>query len=148
MVGAGGWAYFQIPGTNSLEAYSRIFDYVELNSSYYQLPHVSTANEWRRRVKDDFQFSVRCPRIIADHYGLELVPGSRTLLKQLEEVCKALDAPVMTVLLGPNPRIKQEDLASRVANFLEEFDSDKTQVALEFRKVHPSEEVFNTMKNS
>jgi len=135
-------------GTNSLEAYSRIFDFVELNSSYYRLPQVSAANEWRRRVKDDFQFSVRCPRIIADHYGLELVPGSRTLLKQLEEVCKALDAPVMTVLIGPKSPIKQEDLTLRLGNFLEEFDAGNTRVALEFRNVEPSQEVFDTMKRN
>ncbi|HEX4919922.1 MAG TPA: DUF72 domain-containing protein, partial [Candidatus Bathyarchaeia archaeon] len=61
LVGAGGWAYFQVPGSDSLEVYSRAFDFVELNSSYYQLPDVSTAIDWRRKVREDFQFSVRCP---------------------------------------------------------------------------------------
>ena len=147
MVGAGGWAYFQIPGVGSLEAYSRAFDFVELNSSYYQLPDASTATDWRRRVKEDFQFSVRCPRILSDHYGLELFSRPRTILKQLAEVCQTLKAPVMTVLIGRNSQVKHHDLASRLEGLLETFNADKTLVAIEFRNIDPDEEVFDLMKN-
>ena len=146
LVGAGGWAYFQVPGANSLEAYSRAFDFVELNSSYYQLPDVSTATDWRRRVREDFQFSVRCPRIMADHYGLELLPGSRTLLKHLEEVCISLDAPMMTILIGRHLPVRHHDMSSRIRTFLEVFEADKTLVALEFRDMEPNAEVLDIIR--
>ena len=147
MVGAGGWAYFQIPGVSSLEAYSRAFDFVELNSSYYRLPDASTATHWRRKVREDFQFSVRCPRILSDHYGLELFSRPRTILKQIAELCQTLDAPVMTVLIGRNSQVKRGDLASRLEGLLETFNADKTLVAIEFRDIGPDEEVFDVMKN-
>ena len=147
VVGAGGWAYFQIPGVSSLEAYSRAFDFVELNSSYYQLPDAATAADWRRRVKEDFQFSVRCPRILTDHYGLEICSRSRTVIEQLVELCRVLDAPVMTVLVGGNFRAKLRDFASRIEGLLEAFDSNETTVAMEFRGVEPNEEIFDMMKN-
>lgn len=147
MVGAGGWAYFQIPGESSLEAYSRAFDFVELNSSYYQLPDVSTAVEWRRRVKDNFQFSVRCPRTLSDRYELEPSSGSSAIIRQLVEICKALDAPVMTILIGRNFQNKQDDLASRLRRLLETFEANNTRVAIEFRGLKPDEEVFDMMKN-
>src|SRR2546430_15639072 len=100
LVGAGGWAYFQVPGTDSLEAYSQAFDFVELNASYYELPAPSSASEWRKRVPDEFCFSVRCPRIIVDHYGLNLLPGARELVERLREVCKQPEAEVRTVLIN------------------------------------------------
>jgi uncharacterized protein YecE (DUF72 family) len=148
LVGAGGWAYFQVPGTDSLEPYSQAFDFVELNSSYYELPTYSSASDWRKRVPDDFRFSVRCPRIIVDHYGLNLLPGSRALLERLEEVCKHLEAEVMTVLIGASSPIKDIQLATRLKEFLGTFGSDNTQVAVEFRGLRLSEEVFDVMKES
>lgn len=148
LVGAGGWAYFQVPGMDNLEAYSQAFDFVELNSSYYELPAVSSATAWRKRVPPEFRFSVRCPRIIVDHYGLNLLPGSRGLLERLEEVCKQLEAEVMTVLISASSPIKESELATRLNNFLRTFGSHETPVAVEFRGVNPSEEVLDVMKES
>ena len=148
LVGAGGWAYFQVPGTDSLEAYSQAFDFVELNSSYYELPALSIASEWRKRVPDGFRFSVRCPRILVDHYGLNLLPGARSLLERLEAVCKQLEAEVMTVLIGTGSPIKESELADRVGDFLGTFSSGRTIVAVEFRGMRPSDEVLDIMKDS
>jgi uncharacterized protein YecE (DUF72 family) len=146
LIGTGGWAYFQVPGTDSLEAYSRAYDFVELNSSYYELPSISSATDWRKRVPPEFHFSVRCPRIIVDHYGLKLLPGARDLTQRLEEVCKQLEAVVMTILLSASSRIDESELAARLKDFLGTFNADPTIVAVEFRGVRPSEEVFDTMR--
>jgi uncharacterized protein YecE (DUF72 family) len=148
LVGAGGWAYFHIPGMDSLQAYSQAFDFVELNSSYYELPAISSASEWRRRVPANFRFSVRCPRIIVDHYGLKLLPGSRSLLDRLQEVCKHLEAEAMTILVTASSSLREDELANRLNDFLEAFRSDDTPVAVEFRGLRPSEQVFDVMKES
>jgi uncharacterized protein YecE (DUF72 family) len=148
LIGAGGWAYFQVPGTDSLEAYSQAFNFVELNSSYYELPLLSSASEWRRKVPANFHFAVRCPRIIVDHYALKLLPGSRDLIGRLEEVCKQLEAEVMTVLIGASSPIKESELATRLDNFLGAFHFENTTVAVEFRGMRLSEEVFEVMKQS
>src|SRR2546422_4578621 len=148
LVGAGGWAYFQVPGTDSLEAYSQAFDFVELNSRYYELPAISIASEWRKRVPDGFRFSVRCPRILVDHYGLNLLPGARLLIESLEEVCKQLEAEVMTVLIGTGSPIKESELAARVRDFLGTFSSGGTVVAGEFRRLRASGEGFDIIEES
>jgi len=147
LIGAGGWAYFQVSGINSLEAYSQAFNFVELNSSYYELPAYSSVAEWRKRVPADFRFSVRCPRIIVDHYGLKLLPGSRGLVERLEEVCRQLEAEVMTVLISSTP-IRESELAERLGDFLATFSADRTVVAVEFRGLKPADEVFDIMKES
>src|SRR5207244_6449158 len=99
LVGAGGWAYFQVPGTASLEAYSQAFDFVELNSSYYELPAISSASDWRKRVPADFRFSVRCPRIIVDLSGINLLVGARSLAQRVVEHSKQLQAVLLTILI-------------------------------------------------
>ena len=148
LIGAGGWAYFQVPGMDSLEAYSQAFGFVELNSSYYELPAVSSASDWRKRVPVEFRFSVRCPRIIVDHYGLKLLPGSKALLQRLEEICKQLEAEVMTVLISASSPIKENELATRLNDFLGTFGSHETPVAVEFRGIRPTQEVLEIMKES
>ncbi len=148
LVGAGGWAYFQVPGTDSLEVYSQAFNFVELNSSYYELPSYPSASDWRKRVPADFRFSIRCPRIIVDHYGLKLLPGARGLLERLEEVCIQLEAEVMTVLISSGSPIDERELDTRLNDFLGAFNSDNTLVAVEFRGLTPSEEVFDVMKEA
>src|SRR5205807_2832197 len=96
----------------------------------------------------DFRFSIRCPRLIVDHYGLNLLPGARSLLERLGEVCNQLEAVVMTVLINPGSQIKESELAARLSDFLGAFNSDETVVAVEFRGVKTSAEVFELMKAS
>src|SRR6266550_127684 len=119
----------------------------KLRGEYLSHPN-SIASEWRKRVPDGFRFSVRCPRILVDHYGLNLLPGARSLLERLEEVCKQLEAEVMTVLIGTGSPIKESELAARVRDFLGTFSSGGTAVAVEFRGMRPSDEVFDIMKES
>lgn len=55
MIGAGGWAYFNIPGMDPLEAYSLAFDFVEVNSTFYQLPSDNTIDSW---TKSSWEFQI------------------------------------------------------------------------------------------
>ncbi len=148
LVGAGGWAYFQVPDMDSLEAYSKAFDFVEVNSTYYKLANASVASAWRKRVPENFCFSVRCPRIIVDHYGLKLLPGSRRLLERLADVCRNLEAPIMTILVSDGSPIRQDDLAPRLEEFLKTFKVDGTSAAMEFRNRRPTDEVLEIMKDN
>ena len=148
LMGAGGWAYFQIFGTKSLEAYSQAFGFVEVNSSYYQLPDPLVASNWRERVPRKFSFSIRCPRIIVDQYGLKMVTGTRHLLQKVSELCRTLEAPVMTVLISANSPVEQNELAPRLGGFLQAFESDGTVIAVEFRNRNPTSEALQTMKDN
>jgi uncharacterized protein YecE (DUF72 family) len=148
LVGAGGWAYFQVPAIDSLKAYSRAFDFVELNSSYYELPDYSSAVEWRKRVPEEFHFSIRCPRSFADYYGLKLNPTNRSFLERLEKICRVLQAETMTLLIGASSPIRQSELAPRLREFLGTFKGEGTIVAVEFRGFKPEEEVFDALRES
>ena len=51
-IGAGGWAYFQVPGMDSLAAYSKAFDFVEVNSTFYTNPSIEMVRSWRRSIEE------------------------------------------------------------------------------------------------
>ena len=59
--GKGTWnGYFYPPGTrNELEYYSRSFDTVEINSSFYRPPAPAVSAGWVRKTPDGFLFSVK-----------------------------------------------------------------------------------------
>lgn len=70
MIGTASWsiasrdaAAFPAEGT-SLERYSRIFDAVEVNSSFYRAHRPSTWQKWAASTPESFRFSVKVPRTI------------------------------------------------------------------------------------
>lgn len=57
LVGAGGWAYFRVPGRDSLAAYAKSFSFVEVNSTFYENPDLCTVTSWGKRVPGAFRFA-------------------------------------------------------------------------------------------
>ncbi|HUR70244.1 MAG TPA: DUF72 domain-containing protein [Candidatus Thermoplasmatota archaeon] len=72
-IGCTGWSYpdwvgpFYAPGTPPTEwlrAYSRAFDFTEVDSSFYAAPSRERAASWARATPDGFSFSLKLPRAI------------------------------------------------------------------------------------
>ncbi|HEV8595019.1 MAG TPA: DUF72 domain-containing protein, partial [Thermoplasmata archaeon] len=59
LVGAGGWAYFEVPDSDRLKAYARGYPFVEVNTTFYRHPDIRTVDAWRRRVPQSFTFAIR-----------------------------------------------------------------------------------------
>ena len=145
LVGAGGWAYFQVAGNDSLTAYSHAFDFVEINRSYYRMPSLSLIRTWRMGVPDSFNFSLRCPNQLIDQYNLKLDNGGRRLVEKIEQACNILRAPVLALLITDKaPRDKE--LVTRMEEFFKSFHLDETKVAVEFRRRIPTEETLEVMR--
>lgn len=94
-IGAGGWAYFQVAGMDPLSAYSKAFNFVEVNSTFYETPPPSMVAAWRDKVPADFQFSVRCHRDLSHEYKLEPVKESYKILSKDVELCRRLRASIL-----------------------------------------------------
>ena len=67
-LGCAGWDYNDWVGSfypkpleryNRLEFYSKFFDVVEVNSTFYNLPNQSTVNKWYAQVPENFRFIVK-----------------------------------------------------------------------------------------
>jgi uncharacterized protein YecE (DUF72 family) len=133
LIGAGGWAYFRVPGINTLAAYCRVFNFVEVNSTFYQMPTLSEVEKWRRMVPPDFQFSVRANRSITHTYKLEPTQESFEAFEKTKQICRILKADIMHMQTPPSLRwdkVKVENLRQ----FLSSFDVRKLRLALEVRE--------------
>jgi uncharacterized protein YecE (DUF72 family) len=72
-IGTMGWSYnfwvnnFYLSQTkpeNFLEEYSKHFDTVEVNSSFYGIPSISTLEQWKNQTPKNFLFSLKIPQKI------------------------------------------------------------------------------------
>ncbi len=111
-IGAGGWAYFQVPGMDSLATYSKAFDFVEVNSTFYTNPSIEMVRSWRRRVPDDFMFSVRCHKDLTHKYFLSPGEESHEILARSLRICSELRAEILHIQMSAsfNPEEKLKDI--------------------------------------
>ncbi len=130
-VGAGGWSYFQVPGMDSLSAYSKAFDFVEVNSTFYENPSILTVRSWRRRVPDDFMFSVRCHKDLTHKYLLSPCKESYEILTRSIRICSELKAEILHIQTPPsfNPDDKLKD----ISDLLSSLDFGEVKLAWEVR---------------
>jgi uncharacterized protein YecE (DUF72 family) len=87
------------------------FNTVEVNSSFYHLPLLSTFENWRRQVPDDFRFAVKMSRYITHHLRLqEAEEPIQTFLGR----AKALEEKLAAILIQLPPYLPYgpEDFAA------------------------------------
>jgi uncharacterized protein YecE (DUF72 family) len=118
-IGVGGWAYFNVPGMDSLTAYAKAFDFVEVNSTFYTNPSIEMVRSWRRRVPEDFMFSVRCHKDLTHKYLLSPCKESYEILRQSLRICDELKAEILHIQtpspFNPDEKIKDiRDLFSSI----------------------------------
>jgi uncharacterized protein YecE (DUF72 family) len=73
------WYPKGLPSKERLPFYAERFDAVELNSSFYAIPAVSTVEGWAKMTPDDFRFDVKLHRLLSHHAAQlkELPPDLR-----------------------------------------------------------------------
>jgi uncharacterized protein YecE (DUF72 family) len=97
LIGTGGWAYFKVPGKSQLKAYSEIFNFVEVNYTFYEYPDNRMVERWRRTVPSDFTFAVRCHRDLTHKIGLKPVDEAYTVLSRMLDYCNILGSPFLVL---------------------------------------------------
>ena len=130
-IGAGGWAYFQVPGMDSLTAYSKAFDFVEVNSTFYTTPSIEMVRSWRRRVPEDFMFSVRCHKDLTHKFLLSPRQENHEILCQSLLICRELRAEILHIQTPPSfyPHEKLND----IKDLFYSFDFGNIRLAWEIR---------------
>ncbi len=146
LVGCQGWNYddwttkadgatvFYPRGTKSnemLENYARIFETVEVDSTFYAIPASSAVENWYRKTPDSFTFSLKLPREITHEHFLR-----ETAFQILDEFCERVlllkeKLAVVLVQLPPQFEASKEN-ARALRNFLERLPPE-IRFAVEFR---------------
>jgi uncharacterized protein YecE (DUF72 family) len=130
-IGAGGWAYFKVSGMDSLAAYSKAFDFVEVNSTFYTTPSMEMVRSWRQRVPDNFMFSVRCHKDLTHKYLLSPRKESYEILNQSLRICSEFKAEILNIQTPPtfNPDKK----CKSILDLLSSVDFGNVRLAWEIR---------------
>lgn len=110
LVGTGGWAYFNVPGKPRLKAYSEVFNFVEVNYTFYEYPDTRTVEQWRKTVPDDFTFAVRCHQDLTHRIGLKPVDEAYYTLGRMMTYCGVLDAPFLVLETPARYVMNQEEV--------------------------------------
>jgi uncharacterized protein YecE (DUF72 family) len=72
-IGCSGWSYSAWKGpfypsnlenSDWLRYYSNVFDYVEIDSSFYRIPNQFMIKNWFKKTPDNFRFTAKFPKII------------------------------------------------------------------------------------
>lgn len=132
---AGGEFVFYPRGTRSnemLALYAEIFDTIEVDSTFYAIPPVSTFDSWYKKTPDGFTFSLKLPQEITHDHALRKT--SFPLLDEFCEKAKELKEKLGIVLIQMPPQFEaSKENAQNLRNFLEHLPKD-VRFAIEFRE--------------
>ena len=93
-LGCSGWSYDGWKGSFYpqdldnrywLLYYSQIFDFVEIDSTFYRIPSKFMVNNWDKRTSDNFRFAVKFPKVITHDKRL------RDVGKEIEQFYDAME---------------------------------------------------------
>lgn len=136
-LGTCGWSYQEWVGlfypnnrVAKLPFYARVFDTVEVDSSFYRMPTKSMVKGWEKATGPSFQFSLKLPKTITHDKGLV---GVGDELGAFLDVIKPLqDAGKLGCLLVQLAPGFSYDKIPTLESFLETLPDD-VRFAVEFR---------------
>jgi uncharacterized protein YecE (DUF72 family) len=132
LVGTGGWGYFNVPGRSSLKAYSKVFNFVEVNCTFYEYPEVSLVEGLQRTVPKGFVFSVRCHQDLTHRIGLKPTDEAFMVFNRMLPYCRVLDAPFL-VLETPSSYVLDSKSVSEAREFFGSVDLSGVRLIWEIR---------------
>ena len=146
IIGAGGWAYFEVPGQHPLLAYSKAFNFVEVNSTFYEIPSLKLVQSWRGLVPPNFEFAVRCNKALTHKHKFQPTPEAYEVLKRMITICSTLKTDILHLQTPPTFQQTKTN-AELIRNFFSATDPKGIRIALEIRgaKGEPNPDLIKTM---
>jgi uncharacterized protein YecE (DUF72 family) len=142
-VGCCGWGYLREKEfsksierkfRSKLQAYAQLFQSVEVNSTFYRIPKVGTAEKWRREADEmnrQFEFTVKASRIIThiDRFGSR---ASLDAFSRMLDICAVLRARTLLLQSPASFRPTPENL-NRLEKFFSAINPGEVRLAWEPR---------------
>lgn len=150
-IGTSGWNYpekgtgwrgvFYPPKVDELEFYSRYFDTVEINSSFYGPPAAKTSEAWTKRTPAHFRFSMKLwqkfthPKMFEEATGEKSVIGSgdfETFREGIDPIVQAGKLSCLLMQFPPSFHAKEGSLEN-LERYLVQFREYPLVVELRHR---------------
>lgn len=125
--------------------YHETFKLVELNSTFYKYPTLKTAEKWRNKAPEDFEFTVKAHQDISHRYRLKLDLASNSF-KKIKQICRILRAKVILIQTPASFSLKNLGEAEK---FFKEVDREDFILVWETRgSSWESEEALSKLRDS
>ena len=137
-IGCSGWGYTawkgpfypsDIKNSKWLEFYSKVFDYVEIDSSFYNIPNIFMVKQWLKKTQEDFRFTAKFPKVITHDKRLKNVDNELQLFfKAIEPLCDK----TLALLIQLPPSIEIMEGLQRLRELVHKLDN-RFRYAVEVR---------------
>ena len=174
-IGTSGWQYYHwkgkfypedLPSKDFLKFYSKYFNTVEVNTSFYHFTKKSTFEKWVTQINTDFErintdkdnphksvsnpnksvnflFSIKLHRLFTHFRKIKLNKDDKRILKETIETYKVLGKNLGPILIQLPPSLKKD--LRVLEKFLKNFKN--LELAIEFRhKSWLDKETYNFLK--
>ncbi len=151
-IGCSGWFYWHwkgkfypkdIPQNKWFKHYTEYFNTVELNSSFYRFPKLSTAKTWYRQAPKDFIYTLKVNRFITH---IKKFKNTKKLIKDFYKLGNVLNQKMGCFLFQLPPSLKYNK--DKLNEIIGQLDPKRKNV-IEFR--HESwfnKEVYDKFKEN
>jgi len=154
-LGCSGWSYDGWKGTfynpSDLDNrywllyYSQIFDFVEIDSTFYRMPSAFMVNNWNKRTPDNFKFAVKFPKVITHDKRLKDVDKD---IERFYDVMEPLYDKILVFLMQLPPSLQLVEGLDLIKNLQYTLDPS-FRYAIEVRHHSWFNELFyNYMKDN
>lgn len=140
-IGCSGWSYSSWQGPfypsnlenkHWLSYYSKVFNYVEIDSTFYRIPQEFMVKNWARKTPADFRFTAKFPKVITHDKKFQNVEKELTLFY---DAMKPLKDKLLALLIQFPPYVKITQGLEALKQYDFFFD-DSFRYTVEVR--HPS----------
>jgi uncharacterized protein YecE (DUF72 family) len=140
-VGCSGWSYdgwlghfypSNLDRKDFLKYYSQVFDFVEIDSSFYNAPNVFMTKRWASLTSDNFRFTAKFPRSITHEKRLAADADSEKELRYFFDVMRPLRTKLLALLLQLPPSLTAKEGVKKLEILTNMLDQD-FRYAIEFR---------------
>ena len=137
-IGCSGWSYKDwdgnfypkdLPSTEYLGFYSKVFDCVEIDSTFYRTPLPTMVEKWHKNTPEGFLFSPKFPKKITHDHKLENIESP---LSWFYKSVSKLGDKLGPIVVQLPPSIKVDKHKEVMEEFLSRLDP-KYSHAIEFR---------------
>ena len=137
-IGCSGWGYTawkgpfypsDIKNSKWLEFYSKVFDYVEIDSSFYNIPNIFMVKQWLKKTQEDFRFTAKFPKVITHDKRLKNVDNE---LQLFFKAIEPLYDKTLALLIQLPPSIEIKEGLERLRELVHKLDN-RFRYAVEVR---------------
>jgi uncharacterized protein YecE (DUF72 family) len=135
--GCSGWSYSSwqgpfypsIENSRWLNYYSHVFDYVEIDSTFYRIPNVFAVKNWYKKTSKDFKFTAKFPKVITHDKRLKDVDND---LEHFFNAIGPLSDKTLALLIQLPPSLQIYEGLQRLRELVRRLDS-RFRYAVEVR---------------